>query len=89
MDGDVAPLKDIVDAVHELLPRGNGHLIVDEAHSNGVLGPNGRGLVSQLGLEDEVLVRLHTFGPVESRYVVFESFSIGGVAVQKPGATAS
>lgn len=62
MDGDVAPLKEIVEIVHELLPRGNGHLIVDEAHSNGVIGPNGRGLVSQLGLEDQVLVRLHTFG---------------------------
>lgn len=62
MDGDVAPLKDIIDIVHKLLPQGNGHLIVDEAHSNGVLGQNGRGLVCQLGLENKVLVRLHTFG---------------------------
>jgi 8-amino-7-oxononanoate synthase len=62
MDGDVAPLKDIVDVIHKLLPLGNGHLIVDEAHSNGVLGPQGRGLVCELGLEDQVSVRLHTFG---------------------------
>jgi 8-amino-7-oxononanoate synthase len=62
MDGDVAPLKEIVRVMRELLPLGNGHLIVDEAHSNGVLGPQGRGLVCELGLEKEVSVRLHTFG---------------------------
>ena len=62
MDGDVAPLKEMVRVVHEMLPLGNGHLIVDEAHSNGVLGLQGRGLVCQLGLEKEVSVRLHTFG---------------------------
>jgi 8-amino-7-oxononanoate synthase len=62
MDGDVAPLKDMVDVIQNLLPLGNGHLIVDEAHSNGVLGPQGRGLVCELGLEGQILVRLHTFG---------------------------
>ncbi|KAI5276981.1 PLP-dependent transferase [Aureobasidium subglaciale] len=62
MDGDVAPLKEIVEAVTELLPNGNGHIIVDEAHSTGVLGPQGRGLVSALGLEDKIAIRLHTFG---------------------------
>jgi 8-amino-7-oxononanoate synthase len=62
MDGDVAPLKEIVRVMHKLLPLGNGYLIVDEAHSNGVLGPKGRGLVCQLGLEKEVSIRLHTFG---------------------------
>jgi len=62
MDGDVAPLKGMVHVMHELLPSGNGHLIVDEAHSNGVLGPQGRGLVCELGLEKDVSVRLHTFG---------------------------
>ena len=62
MDGDVAPLKEMVRVMHKMLPLGNGHLIVDEAHSNGVLGPQGRGLVCELGLEKEVSVRLHTFG---------------------------
>ncbi|KAG9676286.1 PLP-dependent transferase, partial [Aureobasidium melanogenum] len=62
MDGDVAPLKEIVEAVNDLLPNGNGHIIVDEAHSTGVLGPRGRGLVSALGLEDKITIRLHTFG---------------------------
>lgn len=62
MDGDVAPLKEIVALVKEVLPEGNGHLIVDEAHSNGVFGPKGRGLVCELGLEKHFAVRLHTFG---------------------------
>lgn len=62
MDGDVAPLKEIVGLMKEVFPAKNGYLIVDEAHSTGVYGPQGRGLVSQLGLESDVAVRLHTFG---------------------------
>lgn len=62
MDGDVAPLQQILEVLRRLLPRGNGHLIVDEAHSTGVFGSKGRGIVCQLGLENQVLARLHTFG---------------------------
>lgn len=62
MDGDVAPLKEIVECVEKRLPRGNGYVIVDEAHSTGWLGDRGRGLVSQLGLEERVWARVHTFG---------------------------
>ncbi|KAF1817480.1 PLP-dependent transferase [Eremomyces bilateralis CBS 781.70] len=62
MDGDLVPLKRVVDVVDEVLPRGNGHIIVDEAHSTGVLGPLGKGLVCQEGLENRIFARLHTFG---------------------------
>ena len=62
MEGDVAPLSEIVETVEELFPNRNAHIIVDEAHSNGVYGPQGKGLVSQLGLEDRIFIRLHTFG---------------------------
>lgn len=62
MDGDVAPLQEIVKAVEEELGGEKGYIVVDEAHSTGVLGPNGRGLVSDLGLEDRIFARLHTFG---------------------------
>lgn len=62
MDGDVAPLRDIVACVRARLPHGNGHIIVDEAHSTGIIGPRGRGLVCHLGLEDQVWARVHTFG---------------------------
>ncbi|PTB63122.1 PLP-dependent transferase [Trichoderma citrinoviride] len=62
MDGDAAPLRQIVECVERRLPQGNGYIIVDEAHSTGILGPQGRGLVCQLGLEDRIWARVHTFG---------------------------
>ena len=62
MDGDLAPLREIVEVVEEILPKGAGYIVVDEAHSTGVLGPKGRGLVCELGLEMRIFARLHTFG---------------------------
>jgi 8-amino-7-oxononanoate synthase len=38
------------------------HLIVDEAHSTGIYGKQGEGLVVSLGLEGRIFARLHTFG---------------------------
>lgn len=58
MDGDVAPLRDMVD----LCDQYGAALLVDEAHATGVFGPNGSGLVCELGLQDRVFARLHTFG---------------------------
>ena len=46
MLGDRAPLKDIVAVKREL----GGYLLVDEAHSLGVLGERGRGLVEEQGV---------------------------------------
>ncbi|PVH81255.1 PLP-dependent transferase [Cadophora sp. DSE1049] len=62
MDGDLAPIEEIVDLVDELLPNGNGLVVVDEAHSNGIYGYQGRGIVCGLGIEKRVFARLHTFG---------------------------
>ncbi|KAJ1308031.1 hypothetical protein OPQ81_002101 [Rhizoctonia solani] len=61
MDGDLAPLADILKVVEGLIPRERRCVVVDEAHSTGVYG-DGRGLVEQLGLGPRVHVRLHTFG---------------------------
>jgi 8-amino-7-oxononanoate synthase len=61
MDGTVAPLRAFVDTMKKVFPAGNAHLVVDEAHATGLYGPGGRGMVAQLGLEDCVLARLHTF----------------------------
>jgi 8-amino-7-oxononanoate synthase len=58
MDGDFSPLVEIA----ELCVKSNTYLIVDEAHSCGVFGSNGRGLVSELGLEKSVFARIVTFG---------------------------
>ncbi|MFA7279203.1 MAG: aminotransferase class I/II-fold pyridoxal phosphate-dependent enzyme [Sterolibacterium sp.] len=46
MLGDRAPLKEIVDVKREF----GGYLLVDEAHSLGVLGDRGRGLVEESGV---------------------------------------
>lgn len=58
MDGDTAPLSELV----TLCERYDAQLIVDEAHATGIFGENGRGLVCQLGLQDRVFARVHTFG---------------------------
>ncbi|KAF7597235.1 hypothetical protein BBP40_008077 [Aspergillus hancockii] len=62
MDGDVAPVAEIVKEAKRALPKGNLVLMIDEAHSHGIVGPNGAGLACQLGLENEFAVRLHTYG---------------------------
>ncbi|BCR92996.1 aminotransferase class I/II-fold pyridoxal phosphate-dependent enzyme [Aspergillus luchuensis] len=62
MDGDICPLQELIETAKEVFPEGNVQFVIDEAHSTGVIGPNGAGLVSALGLESEVAIRLHTFG---------------------------
>lgn len=62
MDGDVAPIREFIDVVDELLPNGNGYFIVDEAHATGVFGPRGAGVVQQLGVQNRMFIRVHTFG---------------------------
>lgn len=58
MDGDLAPLKEIVSLARQY----RAEVIVDEAHAAGVLGPKGKGLVIEEGLEDQILARVITFG---------------------------
>ncbi|PVH93500.1 putative aminotransferase [Periconia macrospinosa] len=62
MDGDFSPLKEMIQIVKEMFPAGNCQFVVDEAHSTGVIGPYGKGLVCELGVEDDIAIRLHTFG---------------------------
>ncbi|KAG5981714.1 hypothetical protein E4U55_002639 [Claviceps digitariae] len=62
VEGDICPLVDLLDVAKDMCPLGNAEFIIDEAHATGNLGPKGAGLVSQLGLEKQIAVRLHTFG---------------------------
>ncbi|HTU80017.1 MAG TPA: aminotransferase class I/II-fold pyridoxal phosphate-dependent enzyme [Solirubrobacteraceae bacterium] len=57
MEGDVAPLVDIV----ELCARHGARLMVDEAHAAGVLGARGAGASELLGVEERVDLRMGTF----------------------------
>lgn len=58
MDGDKAPLETIAALCEET----GALLIVDEAHSGGVFGTGGRGLMEHLQLHDRCFARLITFG---------------------------
>src|SRR6202161_1748069 len=56
MDGDIAPLQEIVELAEEYQAR----VVVDEAHATGAIGPGGRGAVAQAGLQDEIDVIVGT-----------------------------
>ena len=58
MDGDVAPLKEMV----ALAKAAHASIVVDEAHGMGVMGAHGEGLVQHLNLHNDVDIRIHTYG---------------------------
>jgi glycine C-acetyltransferase len=57
MDGDVCVLPDIV----EVAKRHGARILIDEAHSTFLFGPNGRGVAEHFGLEDQIDFHLGTF----------------------------
>ena len=57
MEGDIANLPEIV----RLAKKYNANIMVDDAHSFGVIGEQGRGVSSHFGLTDEVDIIMGTF----------------------------
>ncbi len=58
MDGDLAPLREIVD----LKERHGAWLMLDEAHAVGVRGTGIQGLAGELGLIDRIEIQMGTLG---------------------------
>jgi len=56
MDGDIAPL----DKIQKIAEKYNCILMVDDAHGEGVLGKNGRGIVDHFNLHGKVDVEIGT-----------------------------
>ena len=57
MEGDIAPLPDIVRVCREF----NARLLVDDAHGIGVLGARGAGACDAMGVEEQVDLVMGTF----------------------------
>ncbi len=76
MDGDVAPLAEIV----ELARRYDVRVMVDEAHGTGTVGPAGRGAVAEAGVGDEVDVIVGTLGKALGSYGAYACCSAELVA---------
>jgi glycine C-acetyltransferase/8-amino-7-oxononanoate synthase len=64
LDGDVAPLEEIVELAHHYDVR----VLVDEAQAIGAVGPGGRGAVAEAGLEEEVDVVTGSLGKALGSY---------------------
>ena len=58
MDGDEAPLREIVELAEEF----DAMVMVDEAHGTGVFGANGAGVVAKWGLASRVTIQMGTLG---------------------------
>ncbi|PKK85695.1 MAG: 8-amino-7-oxononanoate synthase [Thermoplasmata archaeon HGW-Thermoplasmata-1] len=57
MDGDIAPL----DEIYKLAQEYGAMTYVDDAHGEGVMGPDGRGMSAHFGLEGKIDVEMGTF----------------------------
>jgi 8-amino-7-oxononanoate synthase len=58
MDGDAAPLREIVKLKNEF----GAWLMVDEAHATGIFGENGRGLANEPGIAGQIEIQMGTLG---------------------------
>jgi len=71
MDGDIAPLPDIVKLAKEY----DAIVMVDDAHGEGVLGRSGRGITDHFGLHGEVDIEV---GTLSKAFGVVGGYVAGG-----------
>jgi glycine C-acetyltransferase len=57
MDGDIAPMDEIVKLANEY----GAMTYVDDAHGEGVIGPDGRGIGAHFGIEGKIDIEMGTF----------------------------
>ena len=70
MDGDITPLPEIVKVANKF----NALLMVDDAHGEGVLGKNGRGIVDHFNLNGKVDIEI---GTLSKAFGVVGGFTAG------------
>lgn len=71
MDGDVAPLADIVSVAGKY----HAMVMIDEAHATGIFGPHGSGLIRFHNLESQVNISMGTFSKALGSYGGFVACS--------------
>lgn len=76
MDGDIAPLPDIVN----LARRYDAMTYVDDAHGTGVLGKGGRGTVNHFGLNGEIDFNM---GTLSKAITVVGGYIAGDINIKK------
>jgi 8-amino-7-oxononanoate synthase len=67
MDGDVAPLAEMV----PLAKRWGAMVLLDDAHGTGVVGPGGRGSAALCGVSDGIDIQLGTLGKALGSFGAF------------------
>ncbi len=73
MDGDLAPLPDLID----LADRYGARLFVDDAHGTGVMGAQGRGTPEHYGVESRLPFHMGTLGKALGTYGAYVVGSAG------------
>lgn len=58
MDGDQCPLEELISLANQY----NATIILDEAHSTGIMGKNGAGFAVSMNRENKIPIRVYTFG---------------------------
>ncbi len=56
MDGDIAPIPDLLKAAHQY----DAQLLIDDAHGTGVMGKNGRGTLEHFNLSPDTVFQMGT-----------------------------